>query len=167
MFPCWSKLLCGQNWYVLAITAGPWWWGMLHSDCSTEALPQTLYLIAVCISFDDARARLKYRGSVCCTFVQDTFEWPPMSALWNTSVHLNFYLEDGFARFQAFQIEFVWKICSILLISFRIFVFFPFYIQSSVIWTDTAWIPLFQSPAFDWFLRSIIPVQPRSHSLIL
>lgn len=128
-FPCWSRLFCGQIWYVPAITAGPWWRGMLHSNCSAEALPHTpllfltiTWLLCVCILSGRACTHLG-GGMVRCTIVQDAFEWHPMSALWNTSVHLNFYLGDGFACCPAFQIEFVWKICNIFSISFSIFAF--------------------------------------------
>lgn len=111
---------------------------MLHSNCSAEALPHTpllfltiKWLLCVCILSDRACTHLG-GGRVRCTIVQDAFEWHPMSALWNTSVHLNFYLGDGFACSPAFQIEFVWKICNIFSISFGIFAFFFFPIYSPV-----------------------------------
>lgn len=85
-----------------------------------------------------------------------------MSALWNTSVHLNFYLGDAFAWFPAFQIEFVWKISNIFSISFRIFAvfFFPIY---STVWSGQirCEAPSFQTPTSDWFLCNFFPVQPQ------
>lgn len=155
--PCWSKLLCGQIWYVPAITAGPWWRGMLHSNSKLCLrfffAVSNYYVIAVCILAWPGLHTFKigvwevWGGGFRFTIVQDAFEWQPMSALWNTSVHLNFYLGDAFAWFPAFQIEFVWKISNIFSISFRIFAvfFFPIY---STVWSGQirCEAPSFQNP---------------------
>lgn len=168
-FPCWSKLFCGQIWYVPAITAGPWWRGMLHSNCSAEALPQTLSLFLsitwlLCILSDCACTHLKWG----CGGVGPLYNCP--RCIWMTSnvstlEHLSaFKFLSG--RWLCMPPSLSNRVCPENLQHFHnlfqdlCFLFFP-YLQSSVIWTDTAWSSFVQSPTFDWFLFSIVPVQPQ------
>lgn len=101
MFMWNSRSQCpfGQSWCFSAITAALWWWRVLQSNCNIEAFPPAqvvspYYVIAVCVPSRPAHGRIG--GLVCRTIMWDAFEWHPMSALQNTLLPLNCYLEAQF-----------------------------------------------------------------------
>lgn len=167
--PCWSKLLCGQIWYVPAITAGPWWRGMLHSNSKLCLrfffAVSNYYVIAVCILAWPGLHTFKIGvwevwGGGVPLYNRPRCIW--MTANVSTLVHLS-----------AFKFLSGRCLCMVPSLSNRVCLenlqhflnlfqdlccLFFSNLQYGVIWTDTVWSSFFSEPPplTDFFVTSFL-----------